>query len=243
MKHFYNNLKGLIIAMVCCIPFMTNAQLIVNNAVTGTDLANSILGSGVTVSNVSLNAANGSYGIFSNGATTNIGIAEGILLTSGQTSDAIGPNSASNAGNDNHVAGDSDLNALVGGGTQDATVLEFDFVAESNTISVQYVFGSEEYPEWVCSQYNDVFAFFVTGNNPSGPAYSNTNVALIPSSILPVSINNVNASANNCDGNFTGNNIYFVNNAGGSTIQYDGFTVPIRWIYCCFDFSNFSSSW
>jgi hypothetical protein len=57
------------------------SQLTVNNGATATALANEIVGAGVTISNVSLQSATGGTGIFSNGAATNIGISNGILLT------------------------------------------------------------------------------------------------------------------------------------------------------------------
>ncbi len=83
----------------------------------------------------------------------------------------------------------------------------------------RYVFGSEEYPEWVGSSYNDVFGFFVTGPKPNGlGTYNSYNVALIPGTSLPVTINNVNANSYSQ---------YYVNNGSGTTIVYDGFTTVL----------------
>ena len=82
----------------------------------------------------------------------------------------------------------------------------------------KYVFASEEYPEYVGSEFNDIFAFFI-----SGPGIPGTqNIGLIPNTNQPVAINNVNA------GSFQN---FFVNNGngisgGGSTVQFDGFTRP-----------------
>lgn len=78
----------------------------------------------------------------------------------------------------------------------------------------QFVFGSEEYPEYV-NQFNDVFGFFINGPGINGPHSNNSkNIALIPGTNTPVSINNVN------EGN---NSEYFVVN-DLDFIQYDGFT-------------------
>lgn len=234
MKNFYRYCKSFVIALICSVPFMTQAQLNVSSSASAQDLANAILGSGVSVSNVVLDCGPGGSGTFSNGGTTNIGLNEGILLTSGRASDAIGPND--NGGltfnQDAAYNGDADLSTLVGGSIQDACRLEFDFVAESDFITVQYVFGSEEYNEYVCSQFNDVFGFFVTGNKPAGGSYNGENVALVPSTTLPVSVNTINNGSAGSQGNNSNcvsllYSAYYQNNAGGLSIQYDGFTVVL----------------
>jgi gliding motility-associated-like protein len=99
-------------------------------------------------------------------------------------------------------------------------VLEFDFFPLDNTVTFQYVFGSEEYPEYVNAGYNDVFGFFITGPNPLGGNYTNTNVALIPSTTIPVAIDNVHSGSHPA---------YYVDNQniGGTTIVLDGFTTVL----------------
>jgi hypothetical protein len=181
-----------------------------------------------------LDCGEGASGIFSNGGSTNIGLGSGILLTSGRASDAIGPNNNGAIGFNQPDAfdGDADLSTLVSGSIRDACRLEFDFVAESDFITVQYVFGSEEYNEYVCSQYNDVFGFFVTGNIPSGGNYNGANVALVPSTALPVSVNTINLGVPGAEGSFGNcvaldNTEFYVDNASGVSIQYDGFTVVL----------------
>jgi hypothetical protein len=115
------------------------------------------------------------------------------------------------------------LEGLIPGiSTNDKTVLEFDFKTDSDSVFFSYVFASEEYNEFTNSQYNDVFGFFLSGNG-----LSSTNLALIPGTSTPVSINNVNG------GNPFGTNAshpeLFNNNdlsdGGGSfATEYDGFT-------------------
>ncbi len=234
MKNFYYNLKCCIVAMVCFLPFAGGAQLNVNSAASAQDLADAILGSGVTISNVSLDCGPGGSGVFSNGGTTNVGIGDGILLTSGRSIDAIGPNNNGGLTFEQPAAfsGDADLSTIVAGSIEDACKLEFDFVAESDFISVQYVFGSEEYNEYVCSVFNDVFGFFVTGNKPAGGTYNGENVALVPSTTLPVSVNTINNGSAGSEGSNANcisllNSVFYNNNAGGLTIQYDGMTVVL----------------
>lgn len=181
-------------------------------------LVNSIVGSGITVSNVTYNGAPTAAGIFTGGLASGIGIDSGIILTSGDVNLAVGPNNSDGATGGNGLPGDSDLNTLIPGfNTFDATVLEFDFTTTTGNIFFNYVFASEEYNEFVNSSFNDVFGFFLNGQN----------IALIPGTTTPVSINTVNGG--NPLGTNASNSHLFVNNDlqdGGPffNIQYDGFT-------------------
>ena len=103
-----------------------------NAGITPTDLVNNLLGGGVTVSNVQFKGANISAGKFS-GGTGIVGFGSGIILSSGDIKNVVGPNIEDGITASNSKPGDSDLNTLVtGGGTQDASVLEFDFIPATN---------------------------------------------------------------------------------------------------------------
>jgi hypothetical protein len=85
------------------------------------------------------------------------------------------------------------LSAIAGYQTYDASVLSFDFVPETDTLRIRYVFGSEDYNEWVGHSYKDIFACFITGPNPSGGYYVDKNIAIIPDTTnTPITINAVN---------------------------------------------------
>ena len=201
-----------------------------NGGVTPTDMVNKLLGSGVSVSNISFNGAPDAGGIFS-GGTGIIGFEDGIILSTGNIATVIGPNDQDGATTNNSMPGDPDLQALIPGYTTfDAATLEFDFIPSTNVITFNYVFGSEEYSEWVNSPYNNVFGFFLNGQN----------IALIPGTKTPVSINNVNGG-NPC-GSFSpnaSNSTYFINNevrdincsfqpnAAPLNTQLDGLTVAL----------------
>jgi hypothetical protein len=150
---------------------------------TAQSLVQALVGTGVTISNIQFNGAPIAAGTFS-GGTGIVGFAQGIILGSGNIGSVVGPlNVAPDTSTDNLLPGDADLDALVGGLTQDACVLEFDFECPSTSvISFQFVFASEEYDEWVNTTYNDVFAFLLNGQN----------IAVIPGTSTPVAINNVN---------------------------------------------------
>ncbi|TND06976.1 MAG: fibronectin type III domain-containing protein [Bacteroidetes bacterium] len=208
-------------------PHTLNAQLVVNSAVTPAQLLAAFAGQGLTTSNVVINCPAGAYGTFSNGSSTNIGINNGIMLTTGNLTSALGPNNSPSAGFCNNTSSsDPQLVAIEPMATYDPCILEFDIVPECNTLTISFVFGSDEYPEYVGLSFNDAFGFFISGPGPACQPgyYNNTNVATLPNS-TPVSIDNVNnGSANvgpcmNC--------AYYIDNTGGATIQYDGFTTLI----------------
>lgn len=203
------------------------AQLVITPGVTPTTLINSLVGSSMTITNVTLNCPNNAYGTFSNGLTTNMGISNGIILTTGSATNAIGPNNTPSAGTCNNINfADPQLTSLAPLATHDPCILEFDIVPQCNTLTVRFVFGSEEYPEFSNGGYNDAFGFWITGPGPACQPgyYNNTNVATLPNG-TQVSINNVNNGTSN-SGPCT-HCAYYVNNNGGPTIQYDGFTTVL----------------
>ena len=115
-------------------------------------------------------------------------------MTTGNISVAVGPNNSSSksVAIDDNVAIDSDLQSIASSSLTGATILEFDFEAVSPTFEFEYIFASEEYPEYVCSQYNDIFAFFLTGLDPVTLTTTTKNIALIPNTNIVVAINSVN---------------------------------------------------
>ncbi len=180
------------------------------------DLVYTLVGKGITVSNVKYTGANVAAGVFDGGSGI-IGFESGIILSSGDIKNVIGPNVLDNAGVDNGTSGDSDLTTLSGFPTHDAAVLEFDFVPQTSNIIFNYVFASEEYNEYVHSDFNDVFAFYV----------NDVNCAEVNGD--PVSINTVN-NGNPFNTPPQNNPEYYINNDaddGGGSIntEMDGLTI------------------
>lgn len=177
-------------------------------------------GPGVTISNVVVDCPGGAMGTF-NGVSSNLLMNSGVLLTTGKVLNAPGPDSdegdAPLFGSNNGAPGDADLVAALGltnnpGLVRDACVVTFQLTSSFSPVTFNYVFASEEYNEYVGSEFNDAFALFVKGPGlPPGW----TNLAKIPGTDQFVSINNVNLNANSN---------YYTNNDFGSSIQYDGFT-------------------
>jgi gliding motility-associated-like protein len=154
-------------------------------------LSQLLAGTGVTISNYSMSCHSSGSGTFSN-TSSNLGLTGGVVLASGNINNI--PNPATSFASTSHsLNGDAQLSTLTGGTIYDPCRLEFDIVPQGPLLRFNYVFASEEYPEWVCSNFNDVFGFFITGPNPGGGNYTNKNIAIIPNTNLPVAINTINA--------------------------------------------------
>ena len=91
------------------------------------------------------------------------------------------------------------------GSVQDGCVLEFDFEAGGDSISFNYVFGSDEYLGLRQHTINDIFAFFFSGPGITGPYAAPAafpdgaiNIAQVPDSdpVLPITISSVNDQTN-----------------------------------------------
>ncbi|NOU61880.1 choice-of-anchor L domain-containing protein [Marinifilum caeruleilacunae] len=155
-----------------------------------------------------------------NAGTSDFPLSSGIIISTGDVNSAEGPNTGNSSQNIGDAGNDSDVNALTGNNGNDAQILEFDFVPAGDVLEFRYVFASEEYPEYACSAYNDVFAFIISGPGITADAgLSGKNIALIPGTSNPVTINNVN---DNC-----GNSTYYIDEAGGFATQFDGRTTVL----------------
>lgn len=195
-------------------------------------LVNTLVDGVVPISGISWQIAPGATSIFHDGFLAGLGIDQGILLTTGQATDALGSNGngtepeLSGVGNplpgtqfgasvDNRMSGDPQLSAIVNAPTYDATFLQFNFIAPTpGTISFNYIFASEEYIDYENTSYNDVFGFFLNGYN----------IARLPVEGNPaVSINTVNSVKNT---QFFHQNISnpYPGAPAPYNIEYDGFT-------------------
>jgi len=198
----------------------------VSDDVTSADIIDALSTPQTQVSITSINCSDGSYGVFEAGDNTDLGLEKGLLLTTGDLNWAPGPNSSSGFGNtfaDRFFPGDPDLDQLsllFGEGTesQDACIIELDVLASTNELTFEYIFGSDEYPEFVGDEFNDIFAFLVSGPGITGlPELNNQlNIATLPTAAnTVVQINSVN--------NFD-NWEFYRNNELGQSMEYDGFT-------------------
>lgn len=213
--------RWIFIFIIFVIAKTTFSQITITPGGTPTSIIQNLVGNGIQVSNVSINCGPTSYGTF----TGNLGAGGtslsngGIILTTGSATSADGPNNIGSSGT--IVPGfdfaDPQLTTQPGAGNPapalDNCVLQFDMVPSCGALSIAFVFGSEEYPEFVTGSFNDGFGIFVSGPNPAGGTYNNFNMARLPNGQL-VSIDNVNINTNSA--------FYNTNTTG--IMQYDGYT-------------------
>ena len=142
---------------------------------------------------------------------------EGIVISTGLPK-ALAFQTSYRKSHDLGSAGDADLDALLTTSTtHEACALEFQFECSVDPceISFDYVFGSEEYLEFVASPYNDVFAWFLNGKN----------IAIVPGTDDFVSVDTINDVVNSQ---------YYVNNDPWQPpvpfpkLEADGFTIPLQ---------------
>lgn len=142
---------------------------------------------GIEIKNISFAGSRQSLGLFSYQSNL-FPLSSGIILSTGKASAISGPNHSIKTSGVFHSPGDTALDLISRGWTEDACVIEFDFVPSSENIAFDFVFGSEEYLEYVNSVFNDVFAFIVT-NTVTKEKF---NIARLPQTGEPITVNNVN---------------------------------------------------
>lgn len=191
------------------LPIQTNAS--------ATDMAQEIFGEGVTVVSATYSGDSRSSGIYTNGDAVAPGVTpadSGVLLSTGNlrdfTKSSGDPNTsaATSSNMRNGIDNDSAFNALAGTRTYDASILDVDFIPDGDMMSLQFVFSSDEYPEYAGTIYNDLVGVWVNGQ-PVQLAIGNGNTA----------VGNVNQASNE--------NLYVSNTNDAYNTEMDGFTVTM----------------
>lgn len=231
-------------AIFSVLAFTAQAQLTVNDTFTAEQLVNEfLLGQGVTASNVTFNGQPGDEvyiqtGLFLGGSGV-IEFDSALVMATAPIQSAVDPFGGGVI--PNPVTNDQDLLDLSGQpNVNDCAILEFDFIANSDSLKFNYVFSSTEYNQYTCSQFNDAFGFFLSGPGITGPFSGGAiNIALVPDSDIPVAINTINGGAPTGGGlaatceaanpNWIADSQYFVNNTAqpNDDVQYNGMTVTL----------------
>tara|TARA_B110000444_G_C18847704_1_gene603205 strand:+ start:2188 stop:4254 length:2067 start_codon:yes stop_codon:yes gene_type:complete len=226
------------LAFLCLFSFTASSQLLVEQTYTIEQYVNEVLiGNGIVATNITYSGSEEQLGHLTGGDGI-FSLSSGLVLSTDHAthlSDAgcMDTNACMNC----EGAGvDADLLSvansvppLIGqvfsvSSVNDLCILEFDFEAGGDSISFNYVFGSDEYLEWVNSSYNDIFAFFLSGPGITGPYASPAgfpdgaiNIAEVPGSdpLLPVTISSVNDVTNP---------EYYIDNFSNNGICIDGYT-------------------
>ncbi|MFT0156358.1 choice-of-anchor L domain-containing protein, partial [Tenacibaculum ascidiaceicola] len=233
------------------------SQATVTSNPTANDIAAQLQTAGIIISNPTITSGISSQlGVFSNGtAGAALELDTGVAFTTSTITNAFSTNNlTANSDNLGISYNDIDVINIDNTANNDVVIFEFDFVAQPNYsgVLVEYQFGSDEYPDYVGSRFNDVFGFFVSDPSGSDPSIPNgvdlnsnglydgleepsLNLALVPGTTNSVSINNINGGFRGCNQDGTAADLtqtaLYINNGhtgDGSTCSTNTGTKPIH---------------
>ncbi|MEL7211412.1 MAG: Hint domain-containing protein [Pseudomonadota bacterium] len=192
------------------------SELPINAGASALQMANAIFGAGVSVQSASYTGSSYSSGIYSNGNSVSNGVVPGdtgVILSTGSVGNFTDGNGQANSGgtkstNSQGPNNQADFNAAAGTNTFDAAYLDIDFIPTGSTMTMQFVFSSEEYPEYANSVYNDLAMVWVNG------------------SPVPLAVGDGQTAVGNINGD-DNENLYVSNENGDFNTEMDGFTVTM----------------
>ena len=195
-------------------------------------IENIFLGDGVVVENVQFEGAAISVGVFNN-AAAELGIDRGIVMSTGRVvteNGDIGVGEPSNQFASTNIGSNvssPNLETLSGKDVLDVTRYTIDFRPTSDTLEFRFIFGSEEYTDYVCTDFNDAFGFFISGPGITGPfANGAQNIALVPGTNLPITVSTINdgvadGGSTPCELDYSG---FYIDNENNGAPVFSGFT-------------------
>lgn len=194
-----------------------------------TNNASCIIVSGETAKGDPLNLTQNSYGIFTKNSSS-FPFSSGIVLSTWSSKNSEGP--YTNLGGGIDWPGDSDVNTILGISSRNVSSLEFDFIAQTNSLSFNYIFASNEYNKDNPCKYSDGLALLIKDVTTSS---SYSNLAILPDGTA-VSSKNIHPAINYSD-TFTNtkcdakNESFFgqfnTTTPSTSAINYAGQTIPL----------------
>ncbi len=197
---------------------VTARELTYNTNATALQMANQIFGNGVTVTGATYTGATNSSAIYSNGTTLAPGVTpgssgSGVILSTGNAASFTNSSGQSNQSNSTSTdtSGPNNyapFNSAVGSNTYDASYLTVDFIPTGNVMTMQFVFSSDEYPEYSNTVYNDSVVVWINGTPVPLSVGDGTSA-----------VGNVNQSENI--------NLYHDNTLDQYNTEMDGFTVTM----------------
>lgn len=192
-------------------------KLPVDTSASAVQMADQMFGTGIEVVSASYTGADSASGVYSSGDSSAPDLTPsdtGVILSTGKATDVTSGgadvNVSSGTTTSQKTAGDDDLTAVSGQTTYDAAIIEAEFVPAGSTLTMQVVFSSEEYLEYVDSGFNDAVGIWVNGEPAELTVGSGD-----------ITINNINDESNS--------NLYIDNAQNDDTYntQMDGFTVTL----------------
>ncbi|MEK0165222.1 Hint domain-containing protein [Phaeobacter sp. JH20_36] len=183
---------------------------------TAVQMAETIFGDGVQVISASYTGDTRASAIYSNGDSIAPGATPsdtGIILSTGQASAYTNSTGEANQSTNQTTAsdgpnGDPTFNAAAGTQTFDASYLDVTFVPDGSVMTIQFVFASEEYPEYQDSVFQDFVGVWVNGE------------------MVNLEFGNGDTDPGNVNSN-TNSNIYLDNANDDYNTEMDGLTVTM----------------
>lgn len=157
----------------------------VASGVTPAQMQTTLQGTGVTISNMTITPiagcnVNQGVGLFTNGTTPVgpgpvLGEPTGVVVSNSAFATGNRLDSSNNAANVTNALctgarSDPDMVAIEAGAVAgEYSAIEFDVVPQFGILAIPFQFGSDEFPEYVCSNFGDLVAIFVSGTGITGP--------------------------------------------------------------------------
>ncbi|MFD2553653.1 choice-of-anchor L domain-containing protein, partial [Sphingobacterium tabacisoli] len=163
---------------------------------TATQIATALNTNGITISSPQIvRGGSNQIAIFSNGiAGAGLGVDAGVLFSTGHARNELQSRNSTRQKSvevQSSTYSDPELTGITSNAIYDAVIYTFKIklTGGADALRIAYQFGSEEYPDYVGSRYNDTFGFFVRGPGLSGWV----NMARLPNTAQTVTaINKVN---------------------------------------------------
>lgn len=195
---------------------VTATKLPVNTTASDMDMANAMFGDGMTILSASFSGDNISSGIYTNGDAVSPNATPsdtGVILSTGDATNYTNSSGSANAFADttsqtHGVDGDTDMNSIAGTATYDAAIFEASFIPVGEELTMQFVFSSEEYLEYVNNGFNDAVGVWVNGAK-----------AELTFGTGDVSIDNINDTSNK--------NLFLDNTGSQYNTEMDGLTITL----------------
>ncbi|MHA6324586.1 Hint domain-containing protein [Roseivivax sp. CAU 1753] len=192
------------------------SELPIDEGATAIEMAETIFADDITVLSASYTGDSNSSGVYSNADAVMPGVAPGdtgVIFSTGDVDDVTNSFSSSNqrtntSTNTSGQNNNADFNAAVGTSTYDAAYLDVDFIPEGDTLTFDFVFLSEEFPEYESAIYQDFVGVWINGE------------------LVPLSIGDGDIDPNNLNSDSNAN-LYVDNTTDAYNTEMDGFTVTM----------------
>lgn len=196
---------------------VAGVEIPIDRGASAEEMAETIFGDGVTVVSASYTGDRDSSGIYTNGNSISPGVMPGdtgVMFSTGdlrgftnnnpfQSNQSSSTTTASSGPNNN-----ADFNAAAGTNTYDASFLDVDFIPTGDVMTIQFVFASEEYPEFATGAFQDFVGVWING------------------SLVPLGVGDGDIDPNNLNAGSNGN-LFIDNTADQYNTEMDGFTVTM----------------